>query len=143
MPTFVIKSAQQLTRVFPSNKNWIKAAVKQSLLTLWCSRQLFSNSLEEKVLSAYIMMKIIHTKAEGNPVIWNSWWDRECFLLSWSVFKTRKNCDWSKLFLFWKNNEKLRMRIVCPHQKFHMMNFSSAEYTKFSKDLSCHFIFSS
>ena len=62
------------------------SAVKQSLLTLWRSRQLFSNSLEEKVLSAYIMMKIIHTKAEGNPVIWNFWWDRECFLLSWSVF---------------------------------------------------------
>ena len=59
-----------------------------------------------------------------------------CFLL-------KNKSDWSKLLLFWKNNEMLRMRIVYLHQKFIMIDFLSAEETKLSNDLSCHFIFSS
>ena len=49
-------------------KDW-QSELNESLPPLLRSRRLFSNSLEEKDLSAYNLKKIIHTKAEGNPVI--------------------------------------------------------------------------
>ena len=61
------------------------------------------------------ILTIIHTKAEGKPIIRNSWWDRAkasqsilWYLLSLSTLKKNINhCDWSKLLLFWKVNHKL------------------------------------
>ena len=49
-------------------KDW-RSELNENLSLLLCSRRLFSNSLEEKDLSACNLKKIIHTKAEGNSVI--------------------------------------------------------------------------
>ena len=67
---------------------------------------------------------------------------KKVHIVSTYYVKTTNNCDWSKLLLFWKNNEKLRMRIVSLHQKFLVMNFLSAEAYLLTKDFSCQFIFS-
>ena len=48
-------------------KDW-QSELNESLLQLLRSRQLFSDSLEEKDLSAYNLKKIIQTRAEGNSV---------------------------------------------------------------------------
>ena len=101
--------------------------LKQSLRRLFRSRRLFSNSLEEKKLSACTCWKLYTLKLTGSQSFKTSDETENVFNSVDQFFRKTNNSDWSKLWLFWKNDEKLRMRIVSLHQKFHVLNILSAE----------------
>ena len=90
-------------------KDW-QSELNESLPPLLRSRRLFSNSLEEKDLSAYNLKKIIHTKAEGNSVTWNFWWDRVNSFSSNIMFSTQ-------LISFWKQQTTVIGQNCCCFEK--------------------------
>ena len=90
-------------------KDW-QSELKESLPPLLRSRQLFSSSLEEKDLPAYNLKKVIHTKAEGNSVTWNFWWDREYSFSINIMFSTQ-------LISFWKQQTTVISQNCCCFEK--------------------------
>ena len=104
-----------------------KSALKQSLRRLFRSRRKFSNSWEEKELSACTWWRLYTPKLTGSQSFKTSDETENVFNSVDQFFRKTNNSDWSKLWLFWKNDEKLRMRIVSLHQKFHVLNILSAE----------------
>ena len=84
------------------------AGVNESLLDLYRSRQQFSNSWEEKYLSACTDWRLYTTQLKGSQSFETSDETENKASQSMLCFLLKNKSDWSKLLLFWKNNEMLR-----------------------------------
>ena len=123
------------------------AELNESLLALWRSPQLFSNSWEEKELSAWTCWRLYTSKLKGSQSSETSDETENKASQSMLCFLLKNKSDWSKLLLFWKNNEKLRTgwesELSIFIRSFLWLTPYQLKITKLSNDLSCHFIFSS
>ena len=97
-----------------------------------------------KIIFSLHMLKIMHTKAEGKPVIWNFWWDSECFFTQLISFLEQQTtligqncCCCEKIMRSWEWELSVFIR------SFMWWTSYQLKHDKLSRELSCHFIFSS